>query len=231
MIDVIEPGLQFYVDKINGGESFSFNRMGNGEWDCILNLYHKTRSGSQVFTPELREEMAKVVTNRHIDKNYLLAIQNLPYLLKIDKLRHIEPWLAKIPAIQWHMGDVFHRASRDGEFAPMIQALKKRRVIMVGPPWLMTLPFSSVFVPVIEKDCWIEVDSLTERLSGFRDAVISFSAGPTAKVLIHRLFPIIGKSCSMIDFGSLWDPYCGVNSRSYHRLMTEQTFNLNRGQT
>ena len=224
MINTYEPGLQFYADKINNNEKFSFNRMGNGEWDCILGLYPRTRSGSQIFTPDLRTELTKVVTNRHDDSNSILAMQNTPYLEKIDLLSKIEPWLKDKPAIQWHMGDVFHRANRDGELAPFMQAIKKHRVVVVGPPWLMSLPFCSVYVPVVEKNCWSNVDELADRLSGLSDVIISFSAGPTTKVLIHRLFPIIGKSCWMLDAGSMWDPYCGVNSRKYHKLMTAETF-------
>ena len=220
-INVIEPGLQFYVDKLNAGETFSFNRFGNGEWDCILDLFTRTRSGSQEFTPKLRTELTKVITERHASPNSILAIQNIPYLIKIDMLSKVEPWLKDKPKIKWHLGDVFHRASRDGQLAPLFAALKKHRVIIVGPPWLMSLPFSSVFVPVVEKNCWDNVDELTERLSGFKNAVISFSAGPTTKVLIHRLFPIIGNSCFLIDAGSLWDPYCGVKSRKYHHLMND----------
>ena len=41
-----------------------------------------------------------------------------------------------------------------------------------------------------------------------------FSASIVGKILIDNLFPIIGDKAFMIDFGSLFDPYCGKLSRS-----------------
>ncbi|HUS95279.1 MAG TPA: hypothetical protein VMX97_00915, partial [Hyphomicrobiaceae bacterium] len=57
MMDVTAPGLAFYADRIKAGKPFAFVRYGNGEWDCILGLYHTTRSGSQRFTPDLRDAL------------------------------------------------------------------------------------------------------------------------------------------------------------------------------
>lgn len=226
-MQVKEPGLQFYVDLLNAGKKFSFNRFGNGEWDCIFGTYHKTRSGSQTFTPELRQAMEDVVLKVHKASNYYMAIQNATALEKSALLNKVEGWLGNKPPIDWHLGDVFHRASRDGQLAPLTDALSMQRVVVVGPPWLMSLPFSSVFIPVEPQNCWNQVDEIAAQLAKLNNAVISFSAGPTAKILIHRLFPIIGGSCWLLDFGSLWDPYCGVKSRNYHKLMDDQTLNAN----
>lgn len=229
MIDVFEPGLQYYVDLMNAGKKFSFNRMGNGEWDCIFGTYHKTRSGSQTFNPELRQAMEDVILKVHKDSSYFMAIQNTAALEKSGLLGRVDGWLSGKPPIAWHLGDVFHRASRDGTLTPLIDALSMQRVVTVGPPWLISLPFSSVFVPVEEHDCWDQVDEIAEQLVKLSGAVISFSAGPAAKILIHRLFPVIGKTCWLLDFGSLWDPYCGVQSRKYHKAMDDQILRTNLG--
>jgi hypothetical protein len=44
--------------------------------------------------------------------------------------------------------------------------------------------------------------------------VYCFSASMTTNVLIHRLYPLMGETSWLIDFGSLWDVYVGVKSRS-----------------
>lgn len=219
-MNIRAPGLQFYVDKLNAGERFSFTRYGNGEWDCILGLYHQTRSGSQRFTPDLRAALTETLSGHHGGASFP-AMQSTGYLERLGLMSKARAWLAiNAPGLDWHDGEVFHRASRRGELAPFVDALRMQRVVVVGPPHLLALPFASVFVPVKERDCWDEVAEIERRLRGFSNCVISFSAGPAAKVLIHRLYPEIGGSCWLLDTGSLWDVYAGVKSRKYHSSMT-----------
>lgn len=223
------PGLQFYTDKLRNGERFAFTRYGNGEWDCILDLYHRTRSGSQAFNPKLRKALTATLTEHGGGTSYP-AIQATGYLERLGLLPKAEAWLAQnAPGLDWHGGEVFHHASRRGELAPFVEAMRMHRVVVVGPPHLLGLPFASVFVPVKERNCWDDVGELYAQLSRLSNCVITFSAGPTAKVLIHRLYPIIGKSCWLLDMGSLWDPYCGVQSRKYHKHITPDIARRNLG--
>jgi len=55
-------------------------------------------------------------------------------------------------------------------------------------------------------------------------AVVSFSAGPTTKVLIHNLH---GRGHFLIDFGSLWDIYVGKRTRRYHKRITPKVIRRN----
>jgi len=156
-----------------------------------------------------------------------LAMQSLSYLGKEGFIPKIERWLRQNNvSIKWHSGEVFHRASRARQLTPLIKQLWQRPVAVVGPKWLRKLPFAKSFIEVIPKDCWKNVDSIERQLQNISaGTIISFSAGPTTKVLIHRLFPILGDICWLIDFGSLWDPYCGVVSRTYHRAIKDVSLN------
>jgi len=216
------PGLQFYVNKLHNDERFSFIRYGNGEWDCILGTRTCTGSGSQrLDILALRNGLKASILEPKNDR-YYRAIQNLPYLSRLELLPQIETWLKQNKAqdIQWYFGDVFHRANGARQLAPLVEQLWKRPVVIVGPKWLGKLPFAKTLIEVIPKDCWQNVGAIEERLWTIpTGTIVSFSAGPTTKVLIHRLFPILGDTCWLIDFGSVWDPYCGVLSRTYHRHM------------
>ena len=217
---VKSPGLQFYADKLRNNEPFSFARYGNGEWDCVLQLFHKTRSGSQKFSPDLRTALISSLKKRIAGEHYA-ALQSATFLGRIGMLPKIEAWVAgNAPGLTLHHGEVFTRASMRGELFPLIEAMKQHRVVVVGPPWLMKLPFASVFVPVRARDCWQDANAIVTQLKSLKNVVISFSAGPATKVLIHRLQPVIGAHSWMIDFGSIWDPFCGVNSRRYHGRIT-----------
>ena len=224
MMDVFTPGLAWYANKISKGEHFSLVRYGNGEWDCILGTKDRTGSGSQrLDIPTLKRGLENSILKPHSD-GYYYAMQSLSYLSHEKLLPQIETWLRQhnVHNIKWHSGEVFHRASGARLLAPLVKQLWKRPVIIVGPKWLSKLPFAKTFIEVIPKDCWKDLDATEKRLQTISaGTVVSFSAGPTAKVLIHRLFPILGKTCWLLDFGSLWDPYCGVFSRSYHRRMRD----------
>ena len=65
MIEVYDPGLQYYVDMLNGGQPYTFIRMGDGEWSAIMGDRGRTSSGSQTLHHEsLRNGMIKVVCRR-----------------------------------------------------------------------------------------------------------------------------------------------------------------------
>ena len=214
------PGLQFYVNKLHKGKQFSIVRYGNGEWDCILGLRDRTGSGSQLLNiPALKRGLEDGILSSHGD-GYYHAIQSLSYLSNEKLLWRIEDWLKQhnALAIKWHSGEVFNRASSSRQLTPLIKQLWRRPVAIVGPKWLGKLPFAKTFIEVAPKNCWEDIDTIEEQLQNIpAGTIVSFSAGPTAKVLIHRLFPVLGKTCWLIDFGSVWDPYCGVFSRSHHR--------------
>lgn len=223
----LSPGLGFYVDKLRNEERFSFVRYGNGEWDCILDLFYRTRSGSQRFTPDLRAALIESLTTPHAG-DYYTALQSVGFLTRVGILSQAEAWLAEQRlSPSWYDGEVFTKASMKGQLRPLIEALENKRVVVVGPKWLMKLPFASVFVPVTSHDCWAQARKIEAQLSELRNVVVAFSAGPTAKVLIHRLAPVIGGHSWLIDFGSVWDPYCGVRSRRYHQRLTPAVIKRN----
>lgn len=182
------------------------------------------------FTPDLRAALTDTIAHAN-EREHYLAMQSRSFLTRIGLLPKVEKWLAtNAPRVSWHCGEVFHGPSGAGELYPLIDALERQHVIVVGPPWLETLPFCDEFVPVKPYHCWDDVDEIEARLRETKDAVVSLSAGPTAKVLVQRLYPVIGGHSWLIDFGSLWDVYCGKRSRQYHKQMTKKIIKKNLGQ-
>ena len=49
-----------------------------------------------------------------------------------------------------------------------------------------------------------------------KDILFAFSASMATNVIVDELYPTIGQDCWMIDFGSIWEPYVGKFTRSYH---------------
>jgi len=127
--------------------------------------------------------------------------------------------------IGWVDADVFHHASRDGILFPLIRQLRKMRVVIVGPDFLRRPSKKIVkykqFISVPPKNAYGSYQSIADaiRLAHKKlgdDVVYSFSTGPTSEMLIQDLFPEMPKNF-LIDFGSLWDIFCGHRSRGYHK--------------
>jgi hypothetical protein len=49
--------------------------------------------------------------------------------------------------------------------------------------------------------------------------VVAFSAGMVSNLLIHELS---GREATLIDFGSVWDPYVGLATRNYHAAILQR---------
>ena len=68
----------------------------------------------------------------------------------------------------------------------------------------------------------LTVDSLPikkqviEMCDKYEKPVFGFSASMATNVMIDELYPIVGDKCWMIDFGSIWYPFVGNITRSYH---------------
>lgn len=235
---VITPDLRFYVDRLTNNQYFSFARYGNGEWGCILNLMTRTPTGSQrLDLPDLRIGLLSGIQGHRQDENYFLAMQSRTYLKRVRMLDQIEQLLSlDTPRAKWHCGEVFHKASMRGHLYPLIEQLRKRRVIMVGPHYLKELNTKAFrcarCVVIPSRDCFMRhTDILSNILKARAElrspVVISFSAGPAAKVFIHWLHDEIGKNTFLIDFGSLWDPYVGKHTRRYHKRVTGEVLRRN----
>jgi len=197
---------------IRSGEPFTFTRYGNGEWDLILGRGTHTGSRSQTFTTSLRRAMRETVIEHDGKK---MGMQSRRYLQKLRLLSHAEAWLTKHGVkIAWEAGDVLHWASKRGELAPFVDALNATSPLFVGPDYMERIPLDGDVMVIPSRNCWQQVDGIEEAIRKHgQNRTVCISAGPAAKVLIHRLR---SEPMQLIDCGSLWDVYCGVVSRKYH---------------
>jgi hypothetical protein len=209
------------IARIESRKPFQWVRYGNGEWDAVLGLKRGTGSRSQTFSEPLRQAMRETVMDH---RGKIMAMQGERYLRRLKLWPKIQAWLQDHDlSIDWQPGDVLHHASGAGTLAPFVQAL--RNPVFVGPSHLQNLPIAGDFLPVRDRNCWKDVDRIeAEMRASCQGRTVCISAGPTAKVLIHRLRH---EDMQLIDTGSLWDVYCGIPSRKYHRVMTAEIIRRN----
>jgi len=216
---LMQMRLQDYARKLREGEPFAVSRWGDGEWACLLGDAGANCDG-QRYSKRLRLELAAVLESR---PRYYLGLQRLAVQLRGGEIR---AWLGRRNlAPKWVDADVFARASRQGQLGPLLEALAGRRVVLVGPDYLAGLGLFPVahWIPVPRRGCF---EALAPLLEAVRAAivvdsdrtVVLLSAGPAAKVLVHRVhaaLPVV----TLMDVGSLWEPYVGRTTRTYHRAV------------
>jgi len=235
-IKIHKTPIATYAKRLGENKPFSFVRYGNGEWDGILGTRNRTGSGSQRLNiPGLRQGLQNSLKCGHDPSRYLVGMQGyaqrIPYMRKGSR-----QWLQiNAPNLVWHDADVFHHSSARAQLWPLVEELRKKPLVFIGPPFLKKiakrLPYIG-FAEVRLRNCYQDMyQILAVILKQKSPAVFCFSAGPTTKLLISKLFPILGEESFLIDFGSLWDIYCGVSSRSYHKKITSAITRKNFGES
>jgi hypothetical protein len=210
--------LSYYVSMLRDGHPFSFSRFGDGEWNAILDKPGENCDG-HAFFPELGADLREAIMHK------------LPYLYGMQVRavkcmgKEIRQFLAKNkPCIDWQDADVFHYSNNAGTLFPLVRQLRAMKVVVVGPKHLRGLadsvfPYAG-FIEIPLKNCYLDKENIMRRIAEYHEksgpvpAVYAFSASMTTNVLIHRLYPVMGERSWLIDFGSLWDIYVGVKSRS-----------------
>lgn len=211
--------LAHFTGRILRGEPCSISRWGDGEWSAVLGKKGANCDLHQYF-PAMGEELRGVLRRR---PKYAIGMQPLGYGMFKGE---IEAWLAKekLTDLPWMNADVFHIANHQTRLDPLIKALRRRPLVIVGPGRLRDLyslfPYAA-FIEVPMRDCYLQQDRILKEIRTILPAlgvapVVSFSASMAANVMIDKLYPEWGNKAFLMDFGSLWDPYVGAVTREYH---------------
>ena len=207
--------VSHYVSALAQGAPFSFSRFGDGEWNAILGRPGENCDG-HAFFPELGADLREALASRPA---YWCGMQ---YRAIRDMGTEIRSFLeANSVSIDWQDADVFHYANNDATLFPLVKQLRAMKVVVIGPAHLREVnrklfPYDH-FIEIPLKNCYTARRETERQVRQYYaksgPAVFAFSASMTANVLIHRLYPDMGATSWLIDFGSLWDVYVGVKSR------------------
>jgi hypothetical protein len=202
------------VEKIETEPGFSFARISDGGFFCILGRKGVNCDGAP-YSPAQAQALIAMMKDQTITHGITSIALNVTKAAE---------WLAENELnVDWYDADVMNKASDDGRLLPFIECLRKRRSLIVGPLHLYKLDGFPIVSHVIchPTQAFEEVDELELEIS-FRIArdepdVILLSAGqgasPTLVSKLHAAYPKL----TVIDTGSLFDPYLHVFSRSGHK--------------
>lgn len=220
MIMIDEWNYQDLLLCLEQNRQFTFTRFGDGEWNAIFRK-EGTNCDKHTYFKDMGDALAEVLIS---NPDYRLGMQNMATrvqgapingFLDLNELK-----------IAWCNADMLHKASIKNNIEPFFKALSERNTIMIGPDYLKTIDKRvkyKHFIEIFSLNCWEQKDYILEecRKIKLQNPVFSFSASMGANVMIDILHKEL-KDATLIDAGSVYDPYVGVNKRSYHTAIIER---------
>ena len=219
MLNINFLDLDFYIDKIRNRENFSLSRWGDGEWFCTVGVNGQNCDNHR-YLPELRDGLVNALKN---NKSYYKAIWG-PNHGQIKRILHIIlPFIHKNNINnQWVNAGIWEDAVLKDGIDRLVESLESRNLVIVSNHTLRDLNIKYVdYVEVPKVNCYNDKDRIKSEMISitkkYKDVVFAMSSSMATNVIIDELYDEIGDKCSMIDFGSIWDPFVGRHTRSYHR--------------
>ncbi len=210
-VEPSEVTFERMCKMLKEGENFKFARYGDGEFNCMFGKQGHNCDAHEYF-PDLGTALNDAF---YSDPEYMVGIQPL----SVQGGLYLRATTDRIGPKNIYDADVLHSASIDGKMNLFFDAIKDRRVFMVGPRHLF--PFFKYGITIPSINCWQAYDEILVGLIGMlheeKDNVILFCASMMSEVLIDQLQ---FSENTLIDCGSVFDPYVGVKSRRYHHKLT-----------
>lgn len=198
------------VEKLNKKEKFDFSKWGDGEFNAVCqDTKSRQNCDGHIYFKEMGDRLKEILTSC---PRYHLGLQSLAHR---QRTRFIDD-LTKNYELKWCDANFIHHASIRGNLNKLFEALKERKVLLVGPEHLKAIVqkegWEQIVIP--SKNCWEEYENIKKQIEEkiSEDLVILYCASMTSEVLIDDF----AGQATQIDMGSVLDPYAGLKTRTYH---------------
>jgi hypothetical protein len=201
-----------FMRRIRTSDPFHFARYGDGEFYAMFGKKGSNIDGHAYQLPGLATDLKRTL------------LEPKPYLYGLQPLAASKPKLMKQVeclvgcGFPWVDADILHDASERGTFISFLDVLRETPCLFIGPPHLRALKVhpDTIFIDIPPRNCYaMDRKALADRIRSSTARMVIFCAGFLSNVMIWQLHEDM-KHAWMIDAGSVFDPYCGVNSRTYH---------------
>lgn len=199
------------LENLKSNKAFKFARYGDGEIYCMKGR-HGGNCDNHSYFPDLGSALRQTVSQ---EPEYMVGIQPLSIQHLPDDVNNYFGHFKTL-----YNADVLHNASINGQLDDFTKAISGRYVVLVGPAHLANLFDNCVHIVVPSVNCWLEFEQVRQQIEfhveGINNAVVLLCASMMSEVLISYFeeYPH-----TMIDCGSVFDPYCNVISRKYHQKL------------
>lgn len=231
-----------YVQWLTDKTPWGLSRWGDGElrsllaendkcWAKLAGLNKawrkgKTNKSGHHFPPELGEQLRQLLLSRPRCRLALGGRFTNPkaHPSFTGMGRWTKKWLDdhQLGDLVWDDQDLMCRALYQCRFEPFLDVLRARKIVMVGPQHLREFRLFPVisFVECPRRNAFKALGQLFRQLTALLDKaqdhlVVSISMGPASPLLVEMLWAHCNGEHTIIDTGSIWDPFVGDHSRTY----------------
>ena len=223
-----------YIDLMQQGEYFTLGKFGDGELYALfksLGWMPKNYLGSvNADRHQYFQTLGEAIHNTFLNEKGYPKLCGEDWYTGKGNGSHTSLLFKKyvnlydIRSIQLHNADIedsFYDCAEKGRLQDLKNQLEKMNFVMVSESRKRNLNIKYAdFVEIPAVDCWLKKDQIISDIldvyEKYDDVIFGLSAGMPTLPIQDQLYPIIGKNCWMISFGSIWDPYVNVRSRGYH---------------
>jgi hypothetical protein len=210
------------IQAIRDGTPFAFSRWGDGEWSCLLGRQGHNAAGMP-YSAATRADLTAVLESHPAYEMGLSESVVHPRGMHRAMETAVPAWFcAHRVSIPWVGADGLADRSMAGTLGPFVEALRTREAVLVGPSYFSNLRFFPVVAQVVVPPRMRHEDEIARlvrqtlaALQEWPGSVVAISAGMSANVLIDRVHAVRPEA-TLIDCGSLWEPYLGRAVRKYH---------------
>ena len=187
---------------------------GDGEWNFILRKRERSTQ-REIYNEESRLGLLQALdVSVQQDNCFLATMQEYGKFIKIAKesLKYLDDISYNKRRFHCMM---YYYALEYGELFPLIELLRKRKIVMIGAIHLKKIYdmiHYKAFIQVPKRGATLHIDEIEQQiLNAPKSNVYCFSAGIASNILIGRLHSKL--NASLIDFGYTWDPFVKRNWR------------------
>lgn len=218
-MNIINNNVDFYINKLKNNEFFSFTRWGDGEWLCAAGT-QGMNCDKHIYFPELRDGLNNALVN---NKNYYKATWDINHGQIAKVLPMITNHLKNLNVdINWVNAIIWEKLPVDGDLNKLVEQLEKMNFVIVSNKKNRDLEINYTdYIEIPSVNCFLDKERIKQEMINmtekYDNIVFGLSASMATNVIVDELYDIIGDKCFMVDFGSIWDPFVGNTSRSYHK--------------
>lgn len=230
--------LDWHISRLKGKQYYSFVRWGDAEMKALIcDSGHTKGHGRYKLSPWTKKRMNQALLKYYQEEDLIFSCPDRMLAWMNEQNRS---WLEKhkLLGIKWLNCTMFKGASAQGKLFPLINELRTQKVIVVGPEFLRALRkqvFNYLdFIEIHLHKGYLDktvIPRVLESQKKYGNGIVySFSAGIGTNIFIPNLHRRMSGNF-LIDFGSVWDKFCGVVSRHYmkSKYYSEETLLKNLG--
>lgn len=221
--------FEMLMTKIKNKESFHLARYNDGEWLVMLQIgsdYQNTLKRNNHNHEQVQEIAQKLLKIMDGNPDYYIGVDSTTragYGL-VASIR--DKFKKRLEAIKHLLyGDLFNAATVRFGINCLLDPLRTRYVISVGPVFMRELQIAQQHITVPYTDCWTATEFIKNQVDAAinrglaHNPVVIYSCSFLAKLLVDINYHKFGNKITQMDIGSCIDPWCGVISRPWHPML------------